>query len=376
MAVSHLGREPMKIRELFGHFEEYGWETPNWEIAAKVGIPVKEVVRLDTNTSPFRPESALRDLGLALGGLDVNQYPDTSYLALREALSGYTGKGLERFVVTNGADEGLDIVTKVFLDPGDEVVIPTPTYAMYGIASSIMGASVVGVPRKGDFGLDIDAILAAVTGKTKVIFLCNPNNPTGDCAPIEEVERLAEESGVGIVIDEAYFEYCGRSAIDLSDRLENVIVCRTLSKAFSMAGVRIGYLVSKAETASKLNAVRPPNSVSVISLVLGQAALAHREEMERNVRSTVEEREKLIHRLGGIRGIEPYPSQTNFILFRVVDGGADELHSRLMRKGLVLRNVSKRRGLENCLRTTVSTPEVNDRLVVEIERALARRPET
>ncbi len=98
-----------------------------------------------------------------------------------------------------------------------------------------MGASVVGVPRKGDFGLDFEAILAAVTGKTKVIFLCNPNNPTGDFAPIEEVERLAEERGRGR-IDEAYFEYCGRTAIDLSDRLENVIVCRTLSKAFSMAG--------------------------------------------------------------------------------------------------------------------------------------------
>ena len=194
MAESLLEDEPMKIRELFGHFEEYGWETPSWEIAAKVGLPVSMVVRLDTNTSPFRPESALRDLGLALGGLEVNEYPDTSYLALREALSGYTGKGLERFVVTNGADEGLDIATKVFIDPGDEVVIPTPTYAMYGITSSIMGASVVSVPRRRDFGLDVEAILAAVTGKTKVIFLCNPNNPTGDCAPTEEVESLGSPS--------------------------------------------------------------------------------------------------------------------------------------------------------------------------------------
>jgi len=363
----------MKIRELFGHFEEYGWETPSWEIAAKVGLPVSEIVRLDTNTSPFRPESALRELGLALGGLEINEYPDTSYLAIRERLSSYTGKGLERFVVTNGADEGLDIATKVFLDPGDEVVIPTPTYAMYGIASSIMGASVVGVPRRRDFGLDIEAILAAVTAKTKAIFLCNPNNPTGDCAPIEEVERLAKESGVAVVIDEAYFEYCGKSAIDLSDRLENIIVCRTLSKAFSMAGVRIGYLVAKAETASKLNAVRPPNSLSVISLILGQAALDHRDEMERNVRATVAEREKLLRRLSGINGIEPHPTQTNFILFRVVDGDADALHAALMSKGLVLRNLSKRKGVENCLRTTVSTPEVNERLASELESALARR---
>jgi histidinol-phosphate aminotransferase len=375
MVESQLHREPMKIRDLFGHFEEYGWETPSWEIAAKVGLPVSEIVRLDTNTSPFRPESALRELGLALGGLEINEYPDTSYLAIRERLSSYTGKGLERFVVTNGADEGLDIATKVFLDPGDEVVIPTPTYAMYGIASSIMGASVVSVPRRRDFGLDVEAILAAVTPKTKVIFLCNPNNPTGDFARIEEVQTLAEESGVAIVIDEAYFEYCGKSAIDLSDRLENIIVCRTLSKAFSMAGVRIGYLVAKAETVSKLNAVRPPNSLSVISLILGQAALDHRDEMERNVRATVGEREKLLRRLSGIDGIEPYPTQTNFLLFRVVDGDAAAVHERLMRKGLVLRNLSKRKGVENCLRTTVSTSEVNERLASELESALARRSE-
>jgi histidinol-phosphate aminotransferase len=142
-----------------------------------------------------------------------------------------------------------------------------------------------------------------------------------------------------------------------------------------MAGVRIGYLVAGAETVSKLNAVRPPNSLSVVSLFLGKAALAHRDEMERNVRSTVEEREKLLHRLRGINGIEPYPSQTNFILFRVVDGDADALHARLMSKGLVLRNLSKRKGVENCLRTTVSTPEINERLAGELESALARRPE-
>ena len=119
--------------------------------------------------------------------------------------------------------------------------------------------------------------------------------------------------------------------------------------------------------------MRPPNSLSVISLILGQAALDHRDEMERNVRATVAEREKLLRRLSGINGIEPYPTQTNFILFRVVDGDADALHAALMSKGLVLRNLSKRKGVENCLRTTVSTPEVNERLASELESALARR---
>jgi histidinol-phosphate aminotransferase len=365
----------MRIRELFSGFEEYGWETPSWEIAAKVGLRADQIVRLDTNTSPFRPESALRDLAKALGRLEVNEYPDTSYIGLREGLSRYTGKGLDRFVVTNGADEGLDIITKVFIDPGDEVIVPTPTYSMYRIASSIMGARVVGVPRKKDFTLDVERVLRAVTPKTKVIFICNPNNPTGDLTPIEEVETLARRSGVAVAIDEAYFEFCGKSAIGLTDRLENVIVCRTLSKGFSMAGVRVGYLVARADTSKVLNSVRPPNSLSVPSLFLGEAALRHAGEMRRNVRSTVRERERLMRRLGEIDAIEAYPSQTNFILLRVLGGDAGRLHSTLMRKGLVLRNLSNVPGVENCLRTTVGTPEVNDRLVEVLSGSLPGRRE-
>ena len=169
----------MRTRSLLDRFEEYGWETPSWEIAAKVGLKVEQVVRLDTNTSPFRPESALRRLGRALQSMNVNEYPDTSYLSLREGLSKYTGRGLDRFVVTNGADEGLDIVTKVFLDPGDEVMVPTPTYSMYRIASSVMGAKVVSVPRKKGFALDIPGMLAAVTARTKVIFFATRTTQRG-----------------------------------------------------------------------------------------------------------------------------------------------------------------------------------------------------
>jgi histidinol-phosphate aminotransferase len=361
----------MRVRKLFRGFEEYGWETPSREIAARVGLSVDRIVRLDTNASPFRPEAALTDLGRVLDGLEVNQYPDTSYADLAEGLSAYTGKEADRLVVTNGADEGLDIVTKVLLDPGDQVVVPAPTYSMYRIASSIMGARVVSVPRRGDFGLDVEKMLGAVTKKTKAVFLCNPNNPTGNHSPEEEVERLARESGVAVVVDEAYFEFCGRSSIDLTDGLDNVIVCRTLSKAFSMAGVRVGYLVAKAETTRALNLVRPPNSLSVISLFLGRAALDHQDEMRRNVRTTVRERERLLKRLGEIKGVEPFPSQANFVLFRVAGGDADAVHRTLMARGLVLRNLSRTKGVEGCLRTTVSTREVNDRLAEELENALS-----
>ena len=358
----------MKIRRALEGFEAYGWETPTYEVAEKTGLRPEEIVRLDTNTSSFKPKLALAELARKLKEADVNEYPDTSYHALRVALSEYTGKDLERFVVTNGADEGLDIITKVLLDPGDEVVIPTPTYPMYRITSQIMGAKVKAVARNEDFTLDIDGMLRAVGERTKVIFLCNPNNPTGNYSPEKEVERLAKESDAVVAIDEAYFEYCGGSAIDITDRLDNVIVCRTLSKAFSLAGARLGYLVAKRDTVDKLNLVRPPNSLTVISLMLGQTALTKLEEMRKHVASTVKERARLMSGLEAVAGLEPFPSVTNFILFKVKGGKADRVHAKLMEKGLVLRNSSHVKGVEDCLRTTVGTPEVNDRLLAELTR--------
>jgi histidinol-phosphate aminotransferase len=360
----------MKIRRALQGFETYGWETPTYEIAEKTGLRPEDIVRLDTNTSPFKPKVALSGLTRELRKAEVNQYPDTSYHALRQALSAYTGKGLDRFVVTNGADEGLDIITKVLLDPEDEVVIPTPTYPMYRIASQIMGAKVKPVDRKEGFRLDIEGMLAAVKKRTKLIFLCNPNNPTANYDPEKEVEALAKGSDAVVAVDEAYFEYCGKSAIDITDRLDNVVVCRTLSKAFSLAGARLGYLVAKKETVDQLNIVRPPNSLTVISLILGQIALTRLAEMKKHVASTVKERTRLLDGLGGISGIEPYPSVTNFVLFRVTKGEPDKVHAKLMRKGLVLRNLSKVRGVENCLRTTVGTPDVNARLLSELSKAV------
>jgi len=361
----------MKIRKVLREFEAYGWETPTREIAAEVGLNPEEIVRLDTNTSPYRPTAALRRLASVLPETRVNDYPDTSYHGLAEGLSKYTGKGLERIVVTNGADEGLDIVTKVFLDQDDEVIIPTPTYSMYRIGAQLMGARVRAVPRRGDFGLDVEAVLEAVGPRTKLVFLCNPNNPTGNFSPLAEVERIAKESGVAVLVDEAYYEMCGKTAIDLTDIYENVIVCRTMSKAFSMAGVRVGYVVAKAETVAEMNKVRPPNSLSVLSVILGEAGLANLGEMRKNVRATVRERQSLFRRLSEMKdSIVAYPSETNFIMFKPRNAKADDVQRRLMERGLVLRNLSRVRGAENCLRTTVGTAQTNLRLISELKKVL------
>jgi histidinol-phosphate aminotransferase len=364
----------MKIRKTFETFEAYGWETPSHEIAEKVGLRTEQIIRLDTNTSPFAPLPELKLLSNAADTLEVNQYPDTTYLGIREGLAAYSGLGVDRFVVTNGADEGLDIIGKTLLDNGDEVVAPVPTYSMFRVVSELMGARMRYVERNADdFSIGADQILGAVTPKTKLIFLCNPNSPTGNPTPLSEVEKVAKEARAAVAVDEAYYEFWGKTAAGLTESYDNLVVCRTFSKAFSMAGVRVGYLVARRETVDQLNLVRPPNSLSVISIVLAEAALRNLGEMRENVRKIVSERARVFGALGTMGWVLPFPSETNFILFRVSGGPtrAVRLHEALMKKGFVLRSYSRASGIGDCLRLTVGTREINDRFLAALREVAA-----
>jgi histidinol-phosphate aminotransferase len=362
----------MRIRETFDSFEAYGWETPSHEIAEKVGLRPEQIVRLDTNTSPFAPVPELKLLSTVAQRLEVNQYPDTTYLGIRGGLAAYCGIGVDRFVVTNGADEGLDIISKTLLDNGDEVVVPVPTYSMFRVVSELMGARVRYVRRSpDDFSLGADEVLGAVTPKTKLVFLCNPNSPTGNPTPLSVVEKIAKEAKAAVAVDEAYYEFWGKTAVGLTERYDNIVVCRTFSKAFSMAGVRVGYLVAQPKTVDQLNLVRPPNSLSVISIVLAEAALRNLEEMRGNVRSIVGERRRVFKAIQEIGSVKPFPGETNFILFRVRGGAvkAARLHKALMKKGFVLRSYSSATGIGDCLRLTIGTREVNDGLLSALREA-------
>jgi len=360
---------PLRIRRMFDGFEPYGWETPSWEIAEDVGLKVEDIVRLDTNTSPYSPASELGWLSQYATRLPVNEYPDTSYAGLREGLSRYCGKATDRFVVTNGADEGLDIIAKTFLDTGDEVIVPAPSYAMFRIVAEVAGAKVKYIESGPGYSFDAGSVIEAVGKRTKLVFLCNPNNPTGNSIPIKDVKAVAE-TGVAVAIDEAYHEFSGKTALDLTDKHENVIVCRTFSKAFSMAGVRVGYLVAKRGTVAQLNLVRPPNSVSVISLALAEKALGDLTEMKSTVRRVTEERARMMRALKDVRSISPYPSETNFILFKVAKG-AERVHRKLLERGFVLRNLAEGRWTKGCLRVTVSTRKINDAFLTALREIVS-----
>ena len=352
----------MKIRETVKRFKPYEWEPNNEAISAEVGISPEKIIRFDTNTSPFTPSKLLSELGRKLSSLKVNEYPDTSYISLREALSKYAGVSIEQISVTNGADEALDIIAKTLVDPGTTVLVSVPTYSMYRITTEIMGGKVVSVFRRGDLSDDVGAIINAAEG-ARAVFLCSPNNPTGNLTKRSTVLRLLREVNAPIIVDEAYFEFCGKTVADLVAKNENLIVVRTLSKAFGLASVRVGYIIATSETVNILNRVRPPNSLGIMSTTLAQAALREVEYMEKNRALIIRERERLREALKELGKIYVYPSEANFFLVRFKYLSGSEVYRRLLRLGIVTRDVSDLPLLKNCLRLTVRTPEENDKLL-------------
>jgi len=345
------GLDGPRPRSAIQHMQPYEWEPPSARIASEAGVPEGDVVRFDTNTSPW-PGVSLSDLG----PLALNEYPDTSYTVLTGALAAYTGVPPAGITVGAGADEILDMLAKAYVGAGDPVVLSRPTYAMFRIVSEIAGGRVNAVPAAG-LDLDQDRFLRA-SAHARLTWLCNPNNPTGELLPVGFIETLAEGSPGVVAVDEAYFEFSGVTAAGLIERFPNLVLVRTLSKAFGLAGVRVGYALAGAPISAALRRVRPPGSISIVSEALGTHALRDQRGMIQRVSSIVAGRETLYGQLTRL-GLEVRPSAANFLLVRADDGAA----SWLLRRGLVVRTFPSGSLLAGFIRITVRTAEENARLV-------------
>jgi histidinol-phosphate aminotransferase len=331
--------------------QPYEWEPPSARIARDAGVPEEDVIRFDTNTVPW-PGAAVADLP----SLALNEYPDTSYGALTHALQAYTGVAANWITVGAGADETLDLLAKAFIGSGDQVVLSRPTYAMFRIVSEIAGGQVIAIPTAG-LRLDLEPFVRAAR-EARLTWLCNPNNPTGELLPLPLVEQvLAAAAGI-VAVDEAYFEFSGVTAAALIARFENLVIVRTLSKAFGLAGVRVGYALAGPAISDTLRRVRPPGSISVVSEALAVRALGDQAGMRRRVIQIIEARKGLRDDLSRL-GLEVPPSAGNFLLVRC---GRDAA-AGLLRRGLVVRTFPQGSALDGYIRITVRTPEANARLV-------------
>jgi histidinol-phosphate aminotransferase len=346
--------ERVTPREAILRMQPYAWEPPSARIAEQAGVPEDQVVRFDTNTFPW-PGVPLD----ALSPVPINEYPDTSYTSLTEALAAYTGAQPEQITVGAGADEILDLLAKAYIGLGDRVVQSWPSYAMFRIVSEIAGGSVEDVPATGpSFGLDRRAFIAAAR-RARFIWLCNPNNPTGELLPVEFVEEIASSTEGIVGVDEAYFEISGVTANQLIDLHPNLVIVRTLSKAFGLAGARVGYAIAGHEISATLRRVRPPGSISTISELLAVRALTDVDAMRQRVKQLIDSRASLRSALQEI-GLTVNDSAGNFLLVHPPAGAAAQ---GLLLQGLVVRTFPATSILAGAMRITVRKPEENAHLI-------------
>ena len=364
----------------------YDWEATDEGVAARFGIAESQVVRFDLNTSPRPPGMLARLLAEGRFETRLSEYPPGDYRRLVEAAAARYGVGPDEVVPGAGADEVLDMCTKAFLPAGESAVIPVPTYAMYRIDAEQRGARFIAVPRLGrdrGWAMDVPAVREAARRAT-LVWVCNPNNPTGLPEPAGAIESLLEglEADAAadrrpvpaLVVDEAYAEFTGQSVIPLRVRFRNLVVVRTASKAYAMAGLRVGFAVAAPATLRRIALYRPPGSIGTISATAVTAALRDPAEMRANVARVQVERPRLAAALAAA-GWRPQPSVVNFLLLDLVTAQRSQAASlALMARGLVPRTFGHGHPLAHCLRVTVRDPDENDRLVEAVREIAPTLP--
>jgi len=333
------------------------------------------LARLSANESPLGPSPRAVDAIRREAGR-VHLYPDGGSTELREALGRQFGVGADWIVVGNGADEVLALLARAAFDPGDEVLLPQPSFEPYGSEATLSGAALVHSPLRG-YETDLADMSQRVTPRTKAVFLCTPHNPASTIirrGPIEEFLKGLGEDPPLCIVDEAYRDFCDDpetvDGVDLVRRYPNVIALRTFSKIAGLAGLRIGYAIARPEGVMMLNRVRAPYNVNRLAQVAAVAALEDTDHLERTRAVILAERPRLRAALEA-RGAPSPPSQANFLLVKVGER-APELRAALFASGILVRDGAGV-GFPGHLRIAVGTRELNDRLLAAWDRSLGRR---
>jgi histidinol-phosphate aminotransferase len=322
------------------------------EVSSLRAYNAKEIpcrINLDANESPYGFSSALK----AVGGIETNRYPDPEAKILRGLLAKDLGVNKDKILQGNGSDELIYYLIATF---GGPVLYPVPTFSMYGIIAQALGEKNIGVPLDREFDLDLDRIMAAVKrDRPKLIFLSSPNNPTGNCFSAEKILNIIERSKCVVVVDEAYQPFASKKGfLPLLKDYENLVIMRTLSK-IGLAALRTGFLIADQAITKEVNKVRLPFNVNSLSQSVAIAALKQKKQLNSSVKAIISERKRLFREMEKIKGIRPYPSEANFILFSL--GDPDNVYDSLIERGILVRNIKD--AVSGCLRVTVGRPAEN-----------------
>ena len=347
------------IRPELVNFGGYAASKSSETLKDKVEVPLEGIIKLDANENPY---GCSPGVNRALADYrDISIYPDSGQTELRKQLQGYTGVPMEHIVAAAGSDQLIDLILRLFITPGDEVINCIPTFAMFHFFIELNRGTPVAVRRDKDFNVNVTAVKKAITERTKLILLATPNNPTGTITPREDILEILD-TGLPVVIDEAYFEFTGETVAPLVDKYKNLMVLRTFSKWAGLAGLRIGYGMFPAKIADYLMRIKEPYCVNVAALVAVRETLEDIDALMKRVKTIIDERERLYSSLQEIDWLKPYPSKANFILCSVLKGSAKKLQQNLEDRGILVRHFGQPL-LRDSIRISIGRAEENDILL-------------
>lgn len=326
----------------------------------RLGLEPADIVKLDANENPYGCSLRVQEL---LAGYDLyHHFPDPLQSNLRSKLESYTGVKRERIVPANGVRELTDLIMRVFVRTGDEVIVCPPTVSFYKFYANLAGAQLVEVPRQTEtWDLQTDQILQAITPRTKLIFIGSPNNPTGTVTAPVEIAKLLRSHAI-VVVDESFFEFAGVTTASLVAEFDNLIVLRSFNYWAGIAGLRLGYGLIPQEIARQLWKVRATYDINIAQQLAAEATLEDPRHYEAVLHWLRNERGRLYRQLRKLNFLQPYPTRANFILCKVLRGNAFAISKRLERQGIFVKNLSQPE-LPEHLRITVGRPEDTDALM-------------
>jgi histidinol-phosphate aminotransferase len=320
------------------------------------------MIILDANESPFDlSENLKQEVLKELSLVQWNRYPDIYCDKLRIALGEYVQKDYEMIAVGNGSDEIISLALKALVRFGDSIMTVEPTFSMYSFYAKLNGIEVLNFNYEDNFELDIAKLKRALEiEKPKMLILCNPNNPTGSCIELEDIKEIISDYDGYLLLDEAYYEFNGVSGIGLLEKYKNVIILRTLSKAFGLAGLRVGYAVASKKIIESIFAVKSPYNVNSLTQTAALKVLENIKEVKERVEIIKSERERMYNQLNMVNDLMVYPSKANFLLMKSLD--SDHISEKLKKKDIKIRYFENS-SLKNFIRVTIGSREENDKFL-------------
>lgn len=334
-------------------------------------VPYK--IKLNANENPYGlPEEIIEEILRKAKNLEYSRYPNANSVKLSETVSSFWGLNRDNIVIGNGSDELIDYLIKAFSEKGRRIITTAPAFAMYKIYSIINGSNFVQIPlSQSNFSLNEDKVLEkAKKEDSSIIFIAYPNAPTGNYFAEDKIIKIIEESGCLVVVDEAYYEFGKKTFVPLISRYDNLVILRTFSKAYSIASLRVGYLLSNFEIINEIRKVKSPFNVNSFSQLAAQVVFENKEILKNDIKKIIEGREKLTNRINEIPPFKAHSSQTNFVLVEVgFKENSDSVYNNLLKQGILVQKVSDPifSTSRYFLRITVGNEEENDILVKGLE---------